>query len=235
VVVAGILVALALNAWWQGRQDASRERAYLREIARDLQATDSSLVRAVEGMERSRRATSGLVRAAYAPAEVPPDSLAWWLFAAQYVSLPTYSTGAADALLETGDLHLIRDDSTRLSVLRMLDHVRESQKQEALLVGLILPILQRQRERTAATNLYADAQRIHPELRVSAYARTLAPDVPEGARLPFSVEYAALLADEAAFRDWRAVSDHLIVLQTIYERALGVVRNARRHVEEALE
>lgn len=43
VVVAGILAALALNSWYQGRQDAGNERDYLQRLSRDLQDTMASL------------------------------------------------------------------------------------------------------------------------------------------------------------------------------------------------
>jgi len=36
IVVAGVLIALALNAWWQGRQDAASEANYLALVHRDL-------------------------------------------------------------------------------------------------------------------------------------------------------------------------------------------------------
>jgi hypothetical protein len=43
VVVVGILTALALNAWWQARQDAAREKNYLALISRDLGQMGSEL------------------------------------------------------------------------------------------------------------------------------------------------------------------------------------------------
>ena len=33
------LVALAVGAWWQGRQDAAMERVYLRQLTADLRET----------------------------------------------------------------------------------------------------------------------------------------------------------------------------------------------------
>lgn len=39
VVVAGILAAIALNGWYQGRADAASERDYLTFLSRDLQGT----------------------------------------------------------------------------------------------------------------------------------------------------------------------------------------------------
>lgn len=43
VVVAGVLVALALNAWAQGRQDAQTEADYLARLSRDLERTIADL------------------------------------------------------------------------------------------------------------------------------------------------------------------------------------------------
>jgi hypothetical protein len=43
VVVTGVLVALALNAWWQGRQDVASEEDYLAFLSRDLQSTLNDL------------------------------------------------------------------------------------------------------------------------------------------------------------------------------------------------
>ncbi len=39
VVVVGILVAIAMNGWYQGRADAASERDYLAFLSRDLQGT----------------------------------------------------------------------------------------------------------------------------------------------------------------------------------------------------
>jgi len=43
VVVAGVLVALALNAWFQGRQDAKTEAGYFALLSRDLERTIADL------------------------------------------------------------------------------------------------------------------------------------------------------------------------------------------------
>jgi hypothetical protein len=234
VVVTGVLVALVLNAWWGDRQSVARERAYLREIHRDLELTDSSLARAVTGLQRTRHATASLLRASYSPSGVPRDSLVSWLFAAEYVSLPTYSTGAAEALLQAGDLSLVRDDSARLSVFRMVEQLRDARSRETLVLGMTTPILQRERERTATTNLYADVARLGAGTEsLTAYARELAASTPSGVAPPFATRYESLIRREDAFRDWRVVSDHLIVLQTTYERALRVVRRTREHVQAA--
>lgn len=43
VIVAGVLIALALNAWWQDRQDAESEQVYLRLLLRDLDQMEVDL------------------------------------------------------------------------------------------------------------------------------------------------------------------------------------------------
>ena len=232
VVVTGVLVALALNAWLGGRQHAAREQAYLREIARDLARTDSTLARSITGLSRTRHSTAALIRAASTPAPPPADSLVWWLFTAQYIALPTYSKGAAEALLRGSELTLIRADSTRLAVFRMLDQLHQSEVRETMLVQAIVPILQRQRERTAATPIYADVVRISgPGQPFYEYARQLASEQGGALRPPFAVSYESVLRREESFRDWRSVADHLLVLQTGFERTLAVVRDTRRLVE----
>lgn len=53
VIVAGVLVALAVNAWWQGRQDRQVEIAYLQQLQLDLDASNQTLdetYRLVPGM-----------------------------------------------------------------------------------------------------------------------------------------------------------------------------------------
>ena len=70
VVVTGVLIALAINAWWQGRQNSQREHAYLSEIRRDLIATETSLQNSIENIGDTREATTALIAAAYAALNV---------------------------------------------------------------------------------------------------------------------------------------------------------------------
>ena len=56
VVVTGILVALALNAWWGSRQDAAREQAYVRQLRAELAVSVIQLGRELRIQRESERA-----------------------------------------------------------------------------------------------------------------------------------------------------------------------------------
>lgn len=124
VVVAGVLVALAVGAWWQGRQDAATERAYLRQLAADLRETERAAADADAFLRPVDRAGSLLWLAFYEAERPPRDSLLAWAERAMWTSTVRPVTGTAEALVATGDLALIRDDSLRTAVTAYLERTR---------------------------------------------------------------------------------------------------------------
>lgn len=118
VVVSGVLVALALNAFYQHRHDVGREQAYLQQIAADLQESTRLFEAEIEkNVQNTKRLDSLAV--VLATGRAPSDSA---LIRLVYVDLGHASpiTGAARALIQTGDLNLIRDDSVRSAVIRFV-------------------------------------------------------------------------------------------------------------------
>lgn len=123
VVVSGVLVALALNAWWGARQDQALERTYLRQLLADTQATQRLIAEADSAMQSSDRAGGQLVRA-YQISVPQVDSLDVWLRRASRYRFPNAVTSTAEALVTTGDLALIRDDQLRADIIRYLNESR---------------------------------------------------------------------------------------------------------------
>ena len=115
VIVAGVLIALTLDSWWQGRQDAASERSYLVLIGRDLEQMEADLEELVEfesqmvetGL-RAYRVLSAKVASDEARAQVS-ESLA------QLLNRRTMSVTDATYrdLLSTGGLRLVRDRELR--------------------------------------------------------------------------------------------------------------------------
>ncbi|MAQ96054.1 MAG: hypothetical protein CMM84_21335 [Rhodothermaceae bacterium] len=124
VVVTGVLVALAVGAWWQGRQDAVSEQAYLRQLAADLRETERAATEADAFLRPVDRAGSLLWLAFYETAAPPRDSLLAWAERAMWTSTVRPVVGTAEALVATGDLALIRDDSLRTAVTAYLERTR---------------------------------------------------------------------------------------------------------------
>ena len=124
IVVLGVLTAVGINAWWQGRQDAASEETYLRQLAADLRETVRVTEEADEYMADIDRAGGRIWDAFYAPEPPPRDSLlAWRAVAAD--TRPVYPVlGTLEALVATGDLALVRDDSLRTAMTAYLQEAR---------------------------------------------------------------------------------------------------------------
>ena len=132
VVVTGVLVALALNAWWQGRQDRSFERQYVDQLEQDIVQTIAGIEGASDADARSDRALTMLIRAYRTDPAPPRDSLLRWSINAPNVVLTAPILGTAETIVSSGDLRLIRDDSLRLSLPSFLESSKELAENMAL-------------------------------------------------------------------------------------------------------
>lgn len=114
VVVTGVLVALALNAWWQGRSDAARERAWLTQLLEDFRANEQEISAVVKQNREIGAWGYRVYRAAHGPyARANPDSLRHWLGNAMVVATPRFRTATWDALIHSGEISLVRDAVVR--------------------------------------------------------------------------------------------------------------------------
>jgi hypothetical protein len=124
VIVGGVLIALAADAWWERRQEQEEARDYLQQLLVDFQETDRRLRATIAGDTRTLEQVNGVVDRAFRGVFPSPDSL----------DLPTrYDffepvTGTLTALVESGDLRLIRDDSLRFELVAFLSLVDASQQ-----------------------------------------------------------------------------------------------------------
>ena len=119
IIVVSILLAFAIDAWWDSAQERSREDAYLRQLVSDLESTlennarFSALADSVDWIEPR------LVRLYYEADPPPRDSVADWLVKRAYwVVQPRL--GTVEALVRSGDLALIRDEALRADLIDYL-------------------------------------------------------------------------------------------------------------------
>ena len=115
VIVAGVLIALALNAWWQDRQDAESEAVYLRLVLRDLDQMAGDLTELLE-FETDRIDAGLAVYRAISTGAVPQSERAE--FSRDITSLLSRRTvSVTDAtfqdLVNTGGLRLLRNLGVR--------------------------------------------------------------------------------------------------------------------------
>lgn len=122
VVVTGVLVALALQSLYERSEDRRREHAYLRQLAAELRATEATMVTADSFTASGDRAGVMLLRAYRTSA--PRDSVLSWLNRIGRFSFHLPVTGTAEALVSSGDLRLVQEDSLRAAITSYVGNLR---------------------------------------------------------------------------------------------------------------
>lgn len=114
IIVAGVLCALGAQAWWDGHQERGRERDYLHQLLADTRENEARLDAAIASDSASGRAASRLVDA-LTRTDAPPsaDTIVAWMSGAAAASDFRAVAGNYRAILGTGDLRLVRNDTLR--------------------------------------------------------------------------------------------------------------------------
>jgi hypothetical protein len=113
VIVAGVLIALAADAWWGRQQEREHAEEYLEQLLADLQKTKGRLRATIEADSTRLEAVNSVIGRALRGPLPPADSL----------ELPTgYNyfeplRGTLAALIQSGDLRLLRSDSIRFELI----------------------------------------------------------------------------------------------------------------------
>ena len=108
-ILVSILLAFAIQAWWEGRGEDERRHAILQRLSSDLVQSDSTLQRVLRLHQASMDAAERLIQLTRAGVtssqlQVPVDSLLSDLLWAPIVDPPG---GTVGAVLISGELHLV--------------------------------------------------------------------------------------------------------------------------------
>jgi hypothetical protein len=121
VVLTGVLVALALNAWWGERQNRQLERAYLLQLHEDLAASEADLSMIADEMMTRALHSAAVGHAFWDPSSTSAEDLMVSLGAPLSANRTRPVLGTAQALVATGDLRLIRSDRLRSELMSYLE------------------------------------------------------------------------------------------------------------------
>jgi hypothetical protein len=124
VIVAGVLIALAVDSWWERQQEQKQAEQYLQQLLVDFRKTQVRLHGTIDGDTKRLEGVNRVLDHAAHRQFPTADSL----------ELPTgYNefeplTGTLTALVEGGDLRLIDNDSIRFELIGFssLIHTTES-------------------------------------------------------------------------------------------------------------
>jgi hypothetical protein len=115
VVVTGILMAFALQAWWDGRAEALREQSFRAQLLADARENQRRIDAAIVTDSSSQKALERLTAALRSPAALPPDdSLRSWLRVNSASFRPLVGTLAT--VQQAGGGGLLREDRVRIRI-----------------------------------------------------------------------------------------------------------------------
>lgn len=229
VVVTGILVALALNAWWGSRQDAAREQAYVRQLRAELAVSVNQLGRELRIQRESERAAVQLQRAVLSAVRPPEDSLVAWAIDLNYYSDPNPNLGTARALITTGDLLLLRDPHLRSAVVDLVERATYAEAQLSIWQPYFIGAIDRLDGAMSNTRLIA-AYGLTPRLDTLTASRGWLPPPHERRAAP-APDVSALLDDPEFQHTLRAVRLSAANLRGFQEDQFEGVRAALEIVE----
>jgi hypothetical protein len=117
LIVVSILLAFAIDAGWDEARDRAREDEYIALLRSDLRTTLATLDRFGPIADTLFDPANARLVRAYYEADLPPeDSIrAWFRWTSPSVGTPV-ALGTAEAMVATGDIALVRDESLRIAI-----------------------------------------------------------------------------------------------------------------------
>lgn len=144
VVVVGILIAVVLNAWWTGREAHKKEQIVLQDLRQDF-ATNQDEIQRVQTAHALHQQRFGAFES-LGNAEI--DALPLDSIRAIYGSLLLPNTfdpvrGTIDALVASGDLGLLSDQSLRNNLTSFLGLVDDAAEERGALTNSVISAVDR--------------------------------------------------------------------------------------------
>lgn len=121
IVIVGVVIGFQITAWGQDWSDRAKEQTYLQQLAGDLRETERALIEADSFHIPIDSAGIRLLHAFYQSDPPSRDSLVGLLDAATSIRPVRPVLGTVEALVSTGDLSLITNDSLRTNITAYLD------------------------------------------------------------------------------------------------------------------
>ena len=125
IVIVGVVVGFQVTGWGQERANRDKEQTYLRQLSRDLAETERQAEDLEQTMAPLMRGPRRLAQAYFLPDPPPRDSVITWAMLAPVYYEVSPVLGTAEALVASGDIGLIRDDSLRTAITAYLEQARE--------------------------------------------------------------------------------------------------------------
>jgi hypothetical protein len=116
-IVASILLAFAIDAWWEDRQERELEQQYVASLKADFQADIEELDEAIALAKYRALLNRQLISTIdKGRVEGDPNEFVWAVFSSFLLNYPSYTRATINDLLSTGNLQLLRDANLKAAV-----------------------------------------------------------------------------------------------------------------------
>ncbi|HET7228793.1 MAG TPA: hypothetical protein VFJ16_02190 [Longimicrobium sp.] len=228
IVVAGILIALAIQSRVDARDDRAREREYLLQLQADLRQTERLVLRD-DSIHRVRdREGVKLLHAFFTPERPPRDSVLVWAINATWYEPRRPIMGTAEALVATGDLSLLEDHALRAAV---TEYLAENRMLTAEQLAAEEVWLRASQQLSGALDLSEGLELLVDSLTVANPTFYLPPG---RRRHPFPVDVGAFLGNRTAYDGVANMYWGKINMAQLRASMLQSARTLRARVQAAL-
>lgn len=127
IVILGVVIGFQITTWGQSRSDGSKEKVYLLQLENDIERTIDDLHGIDRVMASRELASAKLLRAFQLPSPPPRDSLLIWVYELQAGAVPSPTMRTVEALIATGDLRLLRNDSLQIRITEYAEFIESKE------------------------------------------------------------------------------------------------------------
>ena len=143
IVVLGVAIGFQVTSWGQARADRRAEHIYLRQLAADLSATEMTIASVDRQLAPSEAAARQLYDQFRSGNPLPTDSILVLISRSTVLLDLNPILGTTEALVATGDLALIRNDSLRAAIPYYLEQQRSLKEMRAAVSQSLWEAVQR--------------------------------------------------------------------------------------------
>jgi len=130
-ILASILLAFWIDAWWQGREENELGQRYLVGLREDFTQVESELGEHINFVARVMRSAEKVLTMASGPeSELLSDSFSRAVGDTFSISTPNLATPTYHDMINSGNLRLVRDSALRMQMAELMSLLQEIDEQE---------------------------------------------------------------------------------------------------------
>ena len=125
IIIAGVLMALAIDEWWTNLEESDRADIYIQQLIADLRTTEETFAQTERWLIEATSAAESLLVIFEENGAADLEQVYELLNELEPFNNPAPVLGTIEVLISTGDLRVIRDANVRIQITAYLSYVRD--------------------------------------------------------------------------------------------------------------